>query len=273
MNLNYSTLLLGTDIPFTSAQLVIHQPRLKEIGFLGDKDFFSGVFMLDFSKSSFNLQGKEQLEDKTDFELFMMLFNEKNEQLRQTQVCAQLVLLLLFPQYTLKVTKQCLLLIKEQEIHRIDKTNYDDFREIIQEIFCLDQLRGDGKGKEYNPKGVLAKQIADKIKKGRQKLASLKGESEGGDFSIVGRYISILTVGLQKDINVFQEYTIFQLFDQYKRYIMKYEADIYLKAQLAGAKDMKEPDNWMGDIYRPQQSNQDIKDKTARSTKKGTITW
>lgn len=273
MSLNYSTMLLGTDIPFTSAQLVVHQPRLKEIGFMGDKDFFSGIFFLDFSKSSFNLQGKEQLEDKSDFELFMLLFNEKNEGLRQTKVCAQLVLLLLFPQYTLKVANEALLLIKDQEIHRIDKTNYEDFREILREIFCLSQLRGDGKGKEYNPKGVLAKQIADKIKKGREKLAQLKGESEQGEFSVIGRYVSILTVGQMKDMNSFLDYTVFQLFDQYKRYTMKYQADIYMEAQLAGAKDMQQPQNWMGDIYRRPQNEQDIKDKTARTTKRGTFAW
>lgn len=269
-NLNYSSLLLGTDIPLESAQLVIHQPKLKEIGFLGDKDFYAGVFLLDFSKQSFNLQGKEQLKDKTDFELLMLLMNQKDENLKKTQICAQLVLLLLFPQFTLKIAPQALLFIKDKEVHRIDKTNYEQFREIIKQIFCLDQLRGDDK-REYNPKGVLASQIAEKIRKGRQKISKLKGESDG-DFSVIGRYVSVLAVGLKKDMNSYLNYTVFQLFDEYKRFIAYYQYDLFVRSKLAGGEGMQEPTNWMADIWN-QQQKQDIKEKITRSTKRGTVVW
>ena len=271
--LNYTTLLLGTDIPYQSAELVVHQPRLKQIGFLGDKDFFTGVFFLNFSKSSLDLQGNEQLKDKTDFELFIALLNDNAPNLAQTKVCAQLVLLLLFPQYKLQITKDTLLLIKGQEIHRIDKTNFEDFKEIISTIFCISQLQGDETHREYNPQGALASAIAEKIKKGRQKRQELKGESDQ-NVSVIGRYISVLTVGLQKDMNIFKQYTVYQLMDQYKRYTMKTEWDLYINSKMAGVSGIDEPQHWVGDMTGDMKKDRsDIKDEKAKMTKRGTFAW
>ena len=63
----------------------------------------------------------------------------------------------------------------------------------------------------------VAKKIADKLKKGRQKAAADKNQK----VAIMSRYISILAVGLQKDMNSFMRYTVYQLFDEFKRYELK----------------------------------------------------
>jgi hypothetical protein len=67
--------------------------------------------------------------------------------------------------------------------------------------------------------------------------------------SIYGKYISILSVGLQKDKNELSNYTVYQIRDEFQRYIMKENYDIYIDAKLAGAKDLEEVDNWMDDIH------------------------
>ena len=55
---------------------------------------------------------------------------------------------------------------------------------------------------------------------------------------------------LYENINEIEsEYTLYQLFEQQKRFSLKEQNDIYLKAKLAGAKDLKEIDNWMDDIH------------------------
>ena len=36
-------LMTGNDIPIPECQLVLHQPTIKEIAFLGETDFFIGV--------------------------------------------------------------------------------------------------------------------------------------------------------------------------------------------------------------------------------------
>ena len=90
----------------------------------------------------------------------------------------------------------------------------------------------------------MAKKIADKIRKGREKAAAAKN---GGDkeINIIQRYISILSVGLQKSKEELYNYTLYQLVDEYDRYIKKINYDITLQAKMAGAKDIKDADNWM----------------------------
>jgi hypothetical protein len=36
-------LMCGVDIPIPECELTIHQPRIKEISFVGERDFFIGI--------------------------------------------------------------------------------------------------------------------------------------------------------------------------------------------------------------------------------------
>ena len=46
-------MICGTDIPVPSCQLVLHQPTLEEISFIGESDFFSGAQTLCLHKTMF----------------------------------------------------------------------------------------------------------------------------------------------------------------------------------------------------------------------------
>ena len=84
-------------------------------------------------------------------------------------------------------------------------------------MFCLDSDREDGS--EYNPAGDMAKRIADKLKRRHQRIAQTQeGENK---VSILEKYVSILAVGEQKDMNSLLNYTVYQLFDELKRYQLK----------------------------------------------------
>ena len=95
---------------------------------------------------------------------------------------------------------------------------------------------------------LRAKMIAEKLKRGRQRAAAAKGE-ENQKVAVFSRYISILTVGETKDINSFMDYTVYQLYDEFERFELKQNSDVYLQARLAGAQDLEEVDNWMKDIH------------------------
>ena len=111
-------------------------------------------------------------------------------------------------------------------------------------MFCLD---GEDSNDDYNPSGAMAKQIAEKLKKRRQRLSQTKeGEKK---ISILEKYVSILTVGEQKDMNSILNYTVYQLFDELKRYQLKLAWDINLKARMAGAQDLKDAEDWMKDFH------------------------
>ena len=83
-----------------------------------------------------------------------------------------------------------------------------------------------------------------------EKLAKIKAQQQGGQkITILQRYISILAVGEQKDINALMQYNVYQLFDEFTRFSLREQSDFYLEAKMAGAKDLQEVDNWMKDIH------------------------
>ena len=242
---NLLLLLTGGDIPFPDAQLVIHQPRIEEIAFLGEENFYTGLEFLRFSKNSLTVEDEKNLENQTDFDILMLIMKEKNEFIEHSKVCVELVLNLMFPSYEVKLTNKSISFRQGDKVFEINNTNFNAFKNILNEMYCL-------KGKEdkdYNPVGKMSKKIADKFKKRQQKLAETKNNQKEKKLDILGKYISILSVGGNKDINTLKKYTVFQLFDEIQRYQLKSAYDSNISARLAGAKDLKEPENWMKSLY------------------------
>ena len=50
-------------------------------------------------------------------------------------------------------------------------------------------------------------------------------------------------------MNSFMNYTVYQLFDEFQRFQLKTAYDIYIKARMAGAKDLEEPEDWTKDLH------------------------
>lgn len=243
-------LLTGNDIPFPQASISIHQPTLNEISYLNELPFFSGCGVLTISKDKINSEGKIDLNTLTNFDILMSIMTDtENPSAKKQSVEAQMVLSLVFPMYQIHIQRNSIILIKpgEKEIHTIDSQNFDDFSEIIKEMFCLSS-KANG-GDDYNPQTEKAKEIAAKLRKGRAIAAQAKGESSSRSSSVFSRYASIVAIGLQLNINDVNNYTVYQLFDQMDRLELKISSDFYIKAKMAGAKDLKEVDNWMKDIH------------------------
>ena len=237
---NELLLLSSNDIPFLEAQVNIHQPTLSEISLIGEESFFSGCQFLNFSKSILNLEDKTDLEDRSDFEIFMsiMCSSEKLDYKNN----AMMVLTLLFPTSQIKFMPNELVLMNKNGLSRINSTNFDAFKDIIVSMFELNDLDTGG---GYNPADSRAAKIAEKLKKAKNR----KAQDGPHKVAILSRYVSILSVGEQKDINDFMHYTVFQLKDEFKRYQMKQSFDMHVQAKMAGAKDLDEVDNWMDDIH------------------------
>ena len=236
-------LISGNDIPFPEARIVIHQPTLKEIAFIGEEAFYMGCEFLKFSKEKLTEQDRIHLEGFSNFEVIMSIMKEKNTVAQKQKVSVLMLLSLIFPEYEITFKQDCILLKKNEEEFFINNNNFEEFKKILNEMFSLNKSADSS---DYNPSGEMAKQIAEKLNRRHQKLA----EERPSEYkSILNRYISILAVGLKKDINSLLQYTIYQLFDEFKRYELKTQYDIYFKARLAGAKDLKEVDDWMKDIH------------------------
>jgi hypothetical protein len=245
-----SELLLqsGSDIPFPEARISIHQPSIKEISYVTEENFYTGCSVLNFSKEKISVSDKTILERLTNFEIFMSMINNQKSLSKQDKNCVLMVLSLMFPDYQIKIDKQSFFLINQErnEITSINKENFEIFKSILRDMFCLNTSSGETT--DYNPCGDRARMIAEKLRKGRAKKDSLKGENTK-KINILSRYISILSVGLQKDKNILLKYTVPQLYDEFERFQLKLENDFYYQARLAGAKDLKEIDPWMKDLY------------------------
>lgn len=236
--------LSGNDIPFAAARINITQPRIKDIALLGENNFYAGIEFLKFDKDILSDEDKSKLENHSNFDVLIAIMNEENITIQQQKIQLTMVLALLFPLHSIEIKKDCISLEKDEEEFRIDRNNFEEFKSIIKHMFCLDGESGE---EDYNPSGAMAKQIAEKLKKRRQRLSQTKeGEKK---ISILEKYVSILTVGEQKDMNSILNYTVYQLFDELKRYQLKLAWDINLKARMAGAQDLKDAEDWMKDFH------------------------
>ena len=242
MKVDKLLLQTGGDIPFPPAGVTIHTPSLEEISMIGEKNFHIGCHFLAFNKNNLSDKDKIGLEDKSDFEIFMSGMNSREKAVHK--INAIMVLALLFPQYKIKIDKDKILLQLENFSSSINKQNYKDFKEILNQMFCLELAEGE---EEYNPADALAARIAEKIKQGKMKRN--KKDTGDNDLSIYGKFISILAVGLKKSKKELSKYTVYQIRDEFQRFIAKENYDNYIKAKLAGAQDLEEVNNWMDELH------------------------
>jgi hypothetical protein len=240
--INELLLLSGNEIPIEELHLVMHPPTIKEIALIGEDNFFTGCEFLRFNKNKLNSEDRSRLENISNFEIIMSIMREKDPTVQKNKTCAIMVLSLLFPTYTIQLDmkNEKIILGKEEEnlSFELNKDNYNIFVNMLNEILCLG---GSENSSDYNPSGHLASQIADKLRDRHATLAAQGKENQ--KIAILSRYVSILAVGENKDMNALLNYTIYQLFDEFKRFQLKMGWDIHLKAQMAGAKDLQEVDD------------------------------
>lgn len=248
-------LLCGNDIPFEPAQLVIHQPRLKEIGYITEDKFWIGCELLKFDKEKLSDKDKLGLLNQSNFNIIMSMIREKNLESQKAKINVLSILTLLFPDKRIVLGKQAIQLYNlndSQEVHEINNDNFQAFKGILIEMFCFKNLEDE----QYNPSGQLAERIRDKIMKGREKRAQLAPVDPTKKIAIFSRYMSILAVGQKKNLNDLKDYTVYQLMDEFKRFNLKLHYDAWVKYKIAGAQNLEDPEDWLKDIHSPENKYQ-----------------
>ena len=234
-------MMCGTDLPVPECQLIIHQPRIKEISLLGEQEFFIGAQCLTLNKSMF-VQDKEVLENINNFQIFMMVMNEKEA--KDKRNATQQVLQLLLPSYKVLFTPRTLIFSQEGQNTIIDETNFEFFQEVLKLVFCA--KNGPMDQQSFNPENQKAREIAEKLMRGRARIAAEKG---GSNSSVLSQYLSILTIGTSMQLQNLMDLTMFQLYDLIERYDLYINWDIDLRSRLAGGKPDKHHDNWMKNLH------------------------
>ncbi len=238
--------MAGIDIHIPELQLTIHVPVIKEIALMGETKFFMAVQYLCLDKESL-IQDETLLSSLTNFQVLMKVLEQSQDKDKKNAVI--MLLTLLFPDYIPVITRNSIILTKQGENQPllIDDNNFDIFQSVLKEILCVNSLF-QGNNIIYNPANDRAKEIAEKLMRGRRKVAEIK--SKGNNESVLTRYISILTIGsntmsLEDCLNL----NMFQIFDLMERYNAFIEWDVDLRVRLAGGKPDKPVESWMRDIH------------------------
>lgn len=237
-------LMAGSDIPIPECRLILHQPTIKEISFLGEDDFFIGVQCLCLNKTMF-VEDKDALSKVTNFQIFMTMMKEKET--ADKKICVQQVLALLFPKYNVLFTPRGMIFQGgEGDAPMVDSDeNFEALQNVIRTIFCANT--GPMDQQAFNPVDDKAREIAQKLMRGRQRVAAQNG---GGNQSTFSRYLSILTVGLNSmSLNDLVGCTMFQLYDLLERYTLYTNWDLNIRTRLAGGKPDSQPEDWMKNIH------------------------
>lgn len=247
--MNPLMLMTGVDIPFPEIQTAVHQPTILEISYIGELNYFAGLQLLCIDKNTLVLSSPEdnsRLGSMSNFQIFMTMMTEQQPGMEDKKAQVIQVFELLFPGYRVQFTPRCLFFNNGQgSSFTLDDVTFEKFQEILKPQVSI--FRGADGG--YNPVGRKAQEIANKLMKGKQKVAELKGETrnQGG---ILSRYVSILTIGLntmsfQDCLNL----TVYQMFDLVERYGLYVSWDLDIKSRLAGGKPEDKPDDWMKNIH------------------------
>lgn len=190
----------------------------------------------------FKVEGKNVLDNVSNFQIFMMVMSE--EQAKDKKQATKDVLQLLFPKYQPIFAPRSLILSSNEGNITIDGDNFDYLQDMLRLVFC--SKNGPSDTQNFNPSSNKAREIAEKLMRGRQRIAKEKGNTNSSVFS---QYMSILSVGLSMSIIDLQELTMFQIYDLIERYGLYIDWDIDLRSRLAGGKPDKHPENWMKNLH------------------------
>ncbi len=173
-----------------------------------------------------------------------MINNKTDTTIKMNVISIELVLSLIFPDYQFVKMPNMILFNKQvdgkKEQGMINNDNFEQFKELVRQMFCLNILGG---GKDYNPANKLAQQIAKKLRDRHKKLQKKNDQNKSLD--ILSRYVSILTLANHHTIPELMQYTVYQLFDQFRRFEKKYNFDMWYQAKLAGAENLEDVDSWL----------------------------
>lgn len=234
-------LMTGIDIPIPECRLILHQPKIIEVAFLGDTDFYTGIQTLCLYKSMFSLD-ESGLDDLDTFQIFMMVIKEK--EMKDKKQAVKDVLNILFPNYTSIFTPMSLIMKDKEEQVIIDSNNFEVLQNVIRTVCCINS--GPMDQQAFNPANEKAREIAQKLMRGRERVAAQKKNSISSMFV---QYLSILSVALNLSIEELKNYTIFQFYDLIERYSLWLNWDIDIRTRLAGGKPDNHPDNWMKSLH------------------------
>ena len=233
------TLESGTDILIKELNLILNQPYLIDIAKMGQDKYLDALATINFDREQ--LIGdltQEEVEKVSNFLWIMLLLKTKKEK----QYNLVLFLQIIFKEYDIEIDLENFWIIlknrnNEKNTVKITDLNFNILKSYINYV-CYSNKRNKS---SYNTQSKVAERIAKKLEEGRNKINSMKNKDQR---SVFCNAISSLADGLK---TVYNEFTVYQFYNQLKRYQKHEEYEQLMRALLAGAKDIK-LESWYEDL-------------------------
>ena len=240
-----TSLICGNPVPLPEIQLIAYSPTIKEICMMGETDYFTAMHLLCLEKENL-VQDKTLLSNLNNFQVFMKVLGEPNFAEKKQNVI-ELLHMIFKDSGSIIFTPRSIIFKPDAETTvMIDENNFDLLQSYLKRVLCAHSLF-QGNNVVYNPGSKKAKEIADKIMRGRKKAAEIN--AGGKQQRIFMKYLSILCVGFHYTFDEASSLNIFQLFDLIERFGLKTAWEIDLKIRVAGGKPNSEPEDWMKDLH------------------------
>jgi hypothetical protein len=220
------TLITGSPFYVEELNLTFYQPKLKEIAFIGEKKFYSGLGSIYVSKDILGIEDVENL--ITDFDIFLQLAKG----IKEFRFSVEHVFQLIFAELQEVIfLDDCLIFKFEPGQETIIKSkDFSLLKEVVGQIFMLKTQSSD-----LNPANDAAKKIAEKIKKRQQQLSKQdKSDANLSDF------VSILSTGsYSNSLKDLEDFTIYQLFSAFERFNLYEQYRNQIQAIMQGAENIE----------------------------------
>lgn len=244
--------LSGCPVLVPQCNIAIVQPKVKDIILFGETDFFVSAQMLgDISKFVKPVkEGNSELSHRNDFQIFLEIMRTPGTGALEN---VKKFFDLCCPDLKVQYKRNSIDFIANDAIvGRINQMTYHFFCRTVSELFLPHQEEEEVEY-NYDKNNAAAVRLAEKIKRNRERLKKAMGQDESQTHvSVFGLYASILAIGCNNSIQMYFDYTPFQLYDAFERYMAKQQSDLFTQISMvpfADTSDQEPPESWMRNLY------------------------
>ena len=205
----------------------VHPLTLREIGRLNEKKYNELVSLITLNPNMLAQSGKTNMDGVTSFDVLA------GNSYHSEKFCGKVELALstVLKEDVTFISEQLRFFIGELKHQRfVDKDNFEEIVKVVK----LQNKFSDEVKKEKKEMSEKAKRLAEKRKKGRAQLAKARGQGNASLSSLISA-MGVFT----KDINKVLDLTVYQLHDQYERFMRKENYTNSYEQYLVGADPKK----------------------------------
>lgn len=224
--------MLFSGSPIIYKTLTFRQPKLSEIGKIGEKTFYECIsyFLINKNKLSNKISDLKQLEKISNIKFIILLILQDPEILKKMNYIFSIttgrtmIIDSIDESINLKLVDNT-----KEDCFIIEEEDWSEIISIIKQIFCITE-----EVKYNTKKSRMAQIIEERLKAAREKIDTQKSK---GNKLVLDEYCSILSVGSGIPVTyIMDNYTLYLLMYQLRRFSKYEQYHIQINAMVHGAK-------------------------------------